>query len=138
MPATHRTASWADDERGWQHRCLCCPVPPVRSPRTPTACADIFIRDRVNHTTRKMQVRHPEQWRRSWLACNDAGWSLHRVLLLSWELVPGDTNDETDIFVYDSGDSPDDRDDLLVNFGPQGLWERLTTAHGRRSEAARA
>ena len=87
---------------------------------------DIFIRDRVNHTTRKMQVRHPEQrWRQGSSPAMTPDGRFIAFASVSDELVPGDTNNNQDVFVYDRGDAPDDRDDLLVNFGPQGLWERL-------------
>jgi hypothetical protein len=100
---------------------------------------DIFVRDLLTATTKRANVDS--------VGTESTGGDSHDPSISAdgrfiafysnaTNLVAGDTNSVTDIFVRDQGLLPDANDDLAVDFGAAGLWQRLDDATWQQIHAA--
>lgn len=89
---------------------------------------DIFVHDRLTRKTERASIdsggRQADKMSYYYAPPNGDG----RFLAFgssATNLVANDTNDDYDVFVRDRGPIPDRGNDLLIDFGSRGLFERL-------------
>jgi Tol biopolymer transport system component len=89
--------------------------------------ADIFVRDLQDDTTQRVSISSrgvfANRDNNSPSISDDGRYVAFSSLATN--LVPGDTNNRRDIFVRDRDPHPGVANDLVVDFGGAGLWERL-------------
>lgn len=88
---------------------------------------DVFVRDRQASTTERVSVDTAgDQALGDSTAANISPDGRFVVFeSTAWNLVPGDTNERDDIFLRDRDPG---RTDLLVDFGVNGLWQRMNNS----------
>ena len=90
---------------------------------------DIFLRDRLTETTTRVSVSSAGLQGTDHSGASSSVSADGRFVAFSSaaaNLVAGDSNNARDTFVRDRGNVPYGQDDLLVDFGNAGLWQRST------------
>jgi Tol biopolymer transport system component len=107
-------------------------------PSDTNADTDIFVHDRLTRTVERVSVSSlgAESTDQSYFPSISADGRFVAFSSLATNLVAGDTNAHADVFVRDRGPQPDANDDLAVDFGGAGLWQRLDNASWQQIHAA--